>query len=587
MNKIVLFVFLFPFTLSAQLPWRTEIGLGAGIMTYEGDLEPQRINAGLYNQGPAGMIGIRQNLHNMAAFRLQAAAGILRGNDNRFPASDPKSTRGFSFSSPVFEGTLRAEIYPLGMFRTQGRVQTEDGSRLPRKVMAQRRLVAPFGSVGIGAVYFNTKPDFNLNSDGLNPYVSKARINTDVEAQKGRVAVSMPMGGGLRFRISNRATFDLEAYTRLVASDYLDGVSLSGNPEQNDWFFTAMAAFHYAVSKGKSQKPASISEPVADTSADEERTPRKKDRKKRNEKKNPEETGETTPDKSAKKGNADRDGDGVADTADECPDDKGLRVLKGCPDRDKDGVADLKDNCPDTPGRLNLAGCPDGDGDGVPDKDDACPQLAGTATYRGCPPLDRDKDGVADAEDLCPDMPGELKWQGCADNDGDGIPDHKDECPGIPGTEAGKGCPDGDGDGVADKDDACPTVPGIAAKKGCPESATAQGVHVPYKAVYFNSQKKDWYETSYTTLQEVVQMMQDNPVLQLRIEGNTDNTGDGPANSLLSEQRARQCFDYLVSKGVSAKRMTYMGFADRRPVATNMTKEGRQLNRRVEIHFYQ
>ena len=82
-------------------------------------------------------------------------------------------------------------------------------------------------------------------------------------------------------------------------------------------------------------------------------------------------------------------------------------------------------------------------------------------------------------------------------------------------------------------------------------------------------------------------MMQDNPVLQLRIEGNTDNTGDGPANSLLSEQRARQCFDYLVSKGVSAKRMTYMGFADRRPVATNMTKEGRQLNRRVEIHFYQ
>jgi hypothetical protein len=85
----------------------------------------------------------------------------------------------------------------------------------------------------------------------------------------------------------------------------------------------------------------------------------------------------------------------------------------GCPaaDRDGDGVPDHRDFCPDNPEDLDgwedEDGCPDpdDDGDGVPDDDDACPREPGPPEARGCPVVDRDRDGIADAVDRCPDAP--------------------------------------------------------------------------------------------------------------------------------------------------------------------------------------
>jgi outer membrane protein OmpA-like peptidoglycan-associated protein len=84
----------------------------------------------------------------------------------------------------------------------------------------------------------------------------------------------------------------------------------------------------------------------------------------------------------------DRDGDGVADKDDRCPDVPGLVSLKGCPDTDGDGVADIDDKCPDTPKgwKVDATGCPvDTDGDGVPDAIDKCPTVAGPKENNGCP----------------------------------------------------------------------------------------------------------------------------------------------------------------------------------------------------------
>ncbi|PNU20729.1 hypothetical protein C2E25_05790 [Geothermobacter hydrogeniphilus] len=91
---------------------------------------------------------------------------------------------------------------------------------------------------------------------------------------------------------------------------------------------------------------------------------------------------------------ADRDGDGVPDSADRCPDSSAtVRVgADGCPlDADRDGVFDHLDRCPDTlPGLpVGLDGCPpDGDGDGVPDGTDRCPGTVVDSNVddRGCPP---------------------------------------------------------------------------------------------------------------------------------------------------------------------------------------------------------
>ncbi|MDO5510951.1 MAG: OmpA family protein [Weeksellaceae bacterium] len=82
-------------------------------------------------------------------------------------------------------------------------------------------------------------------------------------------------------------------------------------------------------------------------------------------------------------------------------------------DRDGDGIPDHEDECPDTPGLREFQGCPDTDGDGLPDHKDACPEEWGPIENDGCPILDRDGDGIPDDQDECPDVPGIIDYQGC------------------------------------------------------------------------------------------------------------------------------------------------------------------------------
>jgi outer membrane protein OmpA-like peptidoglycan-associated protein len=86
----------------------------------------------------------------------------------------------------------------------------------------------------------------------------------------------------------------------------------------------------------------------------------------------------------------------------------------------------------------------DRDGDGVPDDVDRCPNEPGPRENTGCPDEDRDNDGVVDRLDACPDTPGIPEAQGCpgGDRDGDGVPDQLDKCPDVAGTKENDGCPD-------------------------------------------------------------------------------------------------------------------------------------------------
>ena len=82
----------------------------------------------------------------------------------------------------------------------------------------------------------------------------------------------------------------------------------------------------------------------------------------------------------------DRDGDGVPDEKDLCPDDPGLKALDGCPDSDGDGIADKDDVCPEIYGFKEFSGCKDSDGDGYADNIDDCPDVKGT--NKGCPEVE-------------------------------------------------------------------------------------------------------------------------------------------------------------------------------------------------------
>jgi OmpA-OmpF porin, OOP family len=284
----------------------------------------------------------------------------------------------------------------------------------------------------------------------------------------------------------------------------------------------------------------------------------------------------------------DRDGDGVRDDVDACPDAPGPRsddpARTGCPpppDRDADGIVDSLDACPDEVGVRNddpgKNGCPpprDRDGDGVVDPQDACPDERGVPTddpkTNGCPPPppDQDKDGVLDNQDACPDKPGE-----------------KTDDPKT------NGCPDTDMDSIRDPLDACPDVAGPVdpdpKKNGCPLARVEQGQVRITEQVKFKTASATILPESNTLLEAVAKILKEHPeIKKVRVEGHTDNRGGKSMNQRLSQRRAASVVTWLVTKGgVEKSRLTSEGFGLDRPIADNATEEGRRDNRRVEFHI--
>jgi len=88
---------------------------------------------------------------------------------------------------------------------------------------------------------------------------------------------------------------------------------------------------------------------------------------------------------------------------------------------------------------------------------------------------------------------------------------------------------------------------------------------------------------SVKALEELLDLMQSHPTLEIMIEGHTDNVGDEVALINLSEQRASVVRDYLVRHGIGIERVKISGFGATRPINENTTESGREKNRRVEI----
>ena len=84
-------------------------------------------------------------------------------------------------------------------------------------------------------------------------------------------------------------------------------------------------------------------------------------------------------------------------------------------------------------------------------------------------------------------------------------------------------------------------------------------------------------------LDQFAQGLAQQPAMEVRIVGHTDNTGSEAVNNPLSVNRAQSARDYLVSRGVSASRITIDGRGEREPIADNQTEAGRARNRRIEI----
>ncbi|MCX6247285.1 MAG: OmpA family protein [Bacteroidetes bacterium] len=99
--------------------------------------------------------------------------------------------------------------------------------------------------------------------------------------------------------------------------------------------------------------------------------------------------------------------------------------------------------------------------------------------------------------------------------------------------------------------------------------------------IYFAFNSFTLTEESKSVLDLLIEFLAENSNIYIEIQGHTDNIGNAAENLKLSANRAKSVYDYLVSKDIAAKRLTYKGYGKMVPVASNDTEEGRAKNRRT------
>lgn len=109
------------------------------------------------------------------------------------------------------------------------------------------------------------------------------------------------------------------------------------------------------------------------------------------------------------------------------------------------------------------------------------------------------------------------------------------------------------------------------------------GESMVLKNIFFESNAYKLLPQSKAELQKTIVFLNRNPMLKAEISGHTDNNGTSEYNQILSERRAKAVYDYI-SKQVSDKqRLSYTGYGETKPIASNKTEAGKANNRRTEL----
>lgn len=173
---------------------------------------------------------------------------------------------------------------------------------------------------------------------------------------------------------------------------------------------------------------------------------------------------------------------------------------------------------------------------------------------------DVDSDGVLDRDDDCVDQAGDAKNKGCPwpDKDNDGVPDNKDNCPQEVETQENNGCP---------------IVP----------SKFTEFIESAKNNILFTVSSSQLDSDAKFTLNSVKTLLDFYTMTSITIEGYASTDGSTAYNQKLSEERAMEIKNYLVSNNIAPERLSIIGYGESRPIANNSTTDGRAKNRRAQI----
>ena len=110
-----------------------------------------------------------------------------------------------------------------------------------------------------------------------------------------------------------------------------------------------------------------------------------------------------------------------------------------------------------------------------------------------------------------------------------------------------------------------------------------KGAVIRLNNIFFDTGKFTLRKQSMRELDRLVKLLKSNPGMQIEVSGHTDDVGTDANNLVLSRNRAKAVFDYLLSQEISATRLKSMGYGEAQPSVPNTSPENRQVNRRVEF----
>lgn len=203
---LILNFILIPFLSFSQ---HSEVGIMLGVSAYQGDLSPSsnRLNPGQINP----MVGIfgRKNFNQYLAARLGFNYGVLSAEDSKSTIESAK-IRNLSFRSNIFEGNLMLEFNILGY-----------------EPYNLEKPWSPYIFAGIAFFHYNPKAKYDgewvelqplgTEGQGLTNYPDRTPYNLN--------SFSIPMGGGIKFALSDTWNIGAEVGLRMAFTDYLDDVS--------------------------------------------------------------------------------------------------------------------------------------------------------------------------------------------------------------------------------------------------------------------------------------------------------------------------------------------------------------------------
>ncbi|MBL0180940.1 MAG: hypothetical protein IPP96_01120 [Chitinophagaceae bacterium] len=233
-QAIVLFLLFIAGKSHAQFYKDMSVGINAGMYVYQGDLTPDPLGS-FRTIKPGFSLFAKKPINHFLAARVQMSFASLQGNDSRYSKPEYRQQRNFSFFSPVmeFSGQL--------VWNILGRNYDDHG-------------IQPYVFSGAGVSVVRVNKDYSRMNTAYFGESSDIYAGLAVDNAHGtpNALLSVPVGVGADYPISERLSVNLETSYRFVFTDYLDGFSQSANPRLKDHYHSTSVGLIYKF--GKKQK---------------------------------------------------------------------------------------------------------------------------------------------------------------------------------------------------------------------------------------------------------------------------------------------------------------------------------------------